>query len=124
MLHVRERLSSAYRRSVSAVARRARKRRERPSSTRIKKIFGTRREKYFSRTIDVSGFIQVSQRTVWRCCSWLPPQRRRTRRQSACHCKPPPTSRRPCQGGSATRPVGSMNLGSASSEEEVNENGS
>src|ERR1700682_3496541 len=37
--------------------------------------FTMARKKYFFRTIDVSGCIQVSHHLVWRCYSWLPPQR-------------------------------------------------
>src|SRR6266849_11212415 len=38
--------------------------------------------------------IVVSTHSVWRCCSWLPPQRQRTRRERAQHFAQPPTSRR------------------------------
>src|SRR5205823_196466 len=62
------------------------------------------REKKFARGIDVSGVHRVSQHLVWRCCSWLPPQRQRTRREKGDHFRQPPTSRNPYQ-GSAAKPV-------------------
>src|SRR5947209_10150519 len=63
------------------------------------------REKKISTRVDVSGVHRVSQHLVWRCCSWLPPQRQRTRREKADHLDQPPTSRSPHQ-GSAAKPVG------------------
>src|SRR5216683_4512044 len=50
--------------------------------------------------------IVVSTHFVWRCCSWLPPQRQRTRRERAQHFAQPPTSRRPHRRGFAAKPVG------------------
>src|SRR5712692_160786 len=75
-----------YRRSLSEVAHRHHQRdicRNFPQATR-KKI---------SRNIDVRGVHRVSQHPVWRCDSWLPPQRQRTRREKADHFRHPPTSR-------------------------------
>jgi len=53
----------------------------------------------------VEDAIDVSTQLVWRCCSWLPPQRRRTRRESAAHFALPPTSRRPHRWGFEAKPV-------------------
>src|SRR5438552_16131593 len=64
------------------------------------------REKKFARGIDVSGVHRVPQHLVWRCCSWLPPQRQRTRREKGDHFRQPPTSRNPYLRGSAAQPVG------------------
>src|SRR5712691_3357625 len=49
---------------------------------------------------------QKNQRVVWRCCSWLSPQRQRTRREEADHFHQPPTSRSSHQRGSAAKPMG------------------
>jgi len=68
--------------------------------------FTTGREKKFPRSIDVRGVHQVSQHLVWRCCSWLPPQRQRTRREKGDHFRQPPTSRNPYLWGSVAQPVG------------------
>src|SRR5260370_8532578 len=46
--------------------------------------------KKISRIIDVRGVHRVSQHLVWRCCSWLPPQRQRTRREKRDHFRSPP----------------------------------
>src|SRR5881397_2021917 len=71
----------------------------------LRRNFHNPRAKKFSRGIDVSGVHRVSQHLVWQCCSWLPPQRRRTRREKADHFDQPPTSRSPHL-GSAAKPVG------------------
>src|SRR5438552_3952121 len=62
--------------------------------------------KKISRTIDVRGGHRVSQHLVWRCDSWWPPQRQRTRREKADHFRHPPTSRSSHHRGSAAKPVG------------------
>src|SRR5919108_5021873 len=72
----------------------------------LRKNFHKPAQKKFARGIDVSGLHRVSQHLVWRCCSWLPPQRQRTRRERANHFDQPPRSRNPYQWGSATKPVG------------------
>src|SRR5438309_5985926 len=64
------------------------------------------REKKISTRVDVSGVHRVSQHLVWRCDSWLPPQRQRTRREKADHFRHPPTSRSSHHRGSAAKPVG------------------
>src|SRR5216117_2018123 len=71
----------------------------------ISRNFHKASRKKISRTIDVRGVHRVSQHLVWRCCSWLPPQRQRTRREKGDHFRQPPTSRSPHQ-GSAAKPVG------------------
>src|SRR5690242_13947134 len=62
-------------------------------SSRSRQKFPQPREKNLARGIDASGLHRVSQQLVWRCCSWLPPQRQRTRREDADHFRQPPTSR-------------------------------